>query len=138
MFNNIYKGALGEAVGCCLLGKLAGISLETINDVDVFELFDFKVKDKPIYVDFKNWKENTKFNRKDMLNKIFRKLDKCGGKCALIINILAESDSTYRPNITKKDGKCVIEIPYLYSGRPLKLNEEAVIKIRECIDEFTD
>lgn len=136
LFNNIYKGALGEVVGSLLFNKLIGISLEEIEDTDIFELFDFKVKNKPIYVDFKNWNEITRINREDMINKIVSKMETCKAECALIVNIIAKNEFEIRRSKIKE--KLIIEIPYLYKINPLQLNEKAIDEIRRCINDFSN
>lgn len=40
---NIYKGALGEAVGTYLFQKELGIKLGEINEPDYFEFFDYEI-----------------------------------------------------------------------------------------------
>lgn len=135
LFNNIYKGALGEAVGCYLFQQFTQAKLTEIDDPDTFELFDFKVEGSPIYVDFKHWQESDNFDREQMYNKIFRKLHDCHGKCAIIVNILAKD--SYPIHRTGTD-LVILEIPYLYNGSPLTVNQEAIYAIRRCLNEFAD
>lgn len=89
LFNNIYKGALGEAVGKFLL-ETCGVKIDEIPEPELFELFDFKVSGKPIYIDFKNWHEDTEFSEKEILAKIAKKAEKCKSHTVFIINILAK------------------------------------------------
>ena len=70
LFNNIYKGALGEVVGRYLFWSVLKLKMEEISEPELFELFDYKVRNLPVYVDFKNWHETTVFNDEEMLNKI--------------------------------------------------------------------
>lgn len=69
LWNNIYKGALGEVAGRFWFQHVLGITLEDIDDPAQFELFDYKVPDKPIFVDFKNWDESTNVDLKTELDK---------------------------------------------------------------------
>ena len=70
LWNNIYKGALGEVVGKYIFSKVLDIDLEEIEDVDSFELFDYKIPGCAIYVDFKNWHEGKTAERNKLLEKI--------------------------------------------------------------------
>lgn len=48
VWNNIYKGALGEAVGKFWFAEILGINLEELDNPEIFEVFDFK---NPRYTD---------------------------------------------------------------------------------------
>ena len=54
VFNNIYKGSLGEAIGKYCLSEI-GYKLEEIEDSMLYEKFDYKYKN--CYIDFKNWND---------------------------------------------------------------------------------
>lgn len=71
-FNNIYKGRIGEVFGKYLFLTI-GIELEEITDPQTFELFDFKVKNKNIYVDFKNRKDSVYSDEENMIRWIRQK-----------------------------------------------------------------
>lgn len=86
VFNNIYKGALGEVVGKYCLSEM-GYELDEIKDSFLFEKFDFRYGN--IYIDFKNW--NNRGQTLDV-NHIKEKLDLIKGDKALIINIVGEKD----------------------------------------------
>ena len=75
LYNNIYKGALGEVCGKEIF-EFFDIPLEELN-AEEHELFDFKVKGKPIYVDFKYWKDTTQFDAKEYHNKVAEKANGC-------------------------------------------------------------
>lgn len=108
MFNNIYKGALGEAAGEFILGKYLGVELQEVSE-DIFEFFDFKIGDD-VYVDFKHWKDTMLVDAKKAKENIIQKLDACKGKRALIINILLDREMQIT---TSYDGR-IVEIPCLY------------------------
>ncbi|OGO76485.1 MAG: hypothetical protein A2Y23_01855 [Clostridiales bacterium GWB2_37_7] len=110
LYNNIYKGALGEAVGRYLLQQYWNIELVEIDDEDIFEFFDYKLGED-IYVDFKHWKETYTVESDEQKIKISQKLDACRGKRAIIINILADSSNNY--NITTSGAGRIVEIPLL-------------------------
>lgn len=109
MFNNIYKGALGEETGKFIFENMLNIHLKEIDNPQHFELFDFMINDD-IYVDFKYMKDTTYIDAQKEKEKIISKLDQCGGKKALIIAIMA--DREYKVTISN-DGR-IVEIPYLY------------------------
>ena len=139
-FQNLYKGALGEEVGRVLFADALHVPLSEIEEPEYFEKFDFYIDGTPIFVDFKNWKEYySDFNNREyLLNKIKEKADVCGGKCAIIANIIADDDYVILDELcgdvrilgvssllnVQKDGSVVY-------------NDEAMIKIRGVIDEFS-
>lgn len=89
VYQNIYKGALGEFAGRAILEE-NGIKLSEITDVTKFEKFDFCLEDdKDVYIDFKNWSERDKVNRDEYRKKCLAKLDKVGGKKVFVINVAA-------------------------------------------------
>ena len=133
MWNNIYKGALGEVVGKFLFKKLFDIDLVDIEDKEIFELFDYRVKGKPIFVDFKDWSENTDADRNRMVQKIVRKANKCGCKCAIIANIVTTEN--HKCKKASHDGLKILAIPALYSGSN---NIEAYKMIQEALGEYDD
>ena len=108
MFNNIYKGALGEAAGKFILEKFLGFELQEVSE-DVFEFFDFKIGDD-VYVDFKHWKDTMLVDAEKAKNEIRNKLDACKGKRAVIINILLDREM----QITTSYDRRIVEIPCLY------------------------
>ena len=138
LWNNIYKGALGEVVGKFLFMKNFGVELEDIEDVALFELFDYKIPGTPIYVDFKNWHEGETTDRTAMLDKIARKAATCDCKCAIIANIIAEP--RWEVSDTTVGGVRIITIPSLVvddNGNMVD-NIKAMNSIRECISEYKD
>lgn len=108
LFQNIYKGALGEVAGRFILERELGLCLHEIEDPAQFECFDFVAEDG-IYFDFKHWKGNMKVDQTAMRTKALRKLDAVGGKRALIINLF--SDGVSVPSCTSDER--LIEVPGL-------------------------
>lgn len=88
MFNNIYKGALGEVVGKYILEQYAGVTLQEMPP-EFFELFDYTLGNG-VYIDFKLWKETMLISAEEEKKNVLEKLDKCGGKRAVIINIMLD------------------------------------------------
>ena len=138
IFNNIYKGALGEAAGWVWFRNVLNIALDLIKEPDLFELFDFKVPNLPIYVDFKNWHETTLFDEKEMLDKAIRKAKECKAECVIIANILA--DSSYTTMVTHYDGITFVRCPSLMTDNvsSVDANIEAAKTIRRCISEISN
>lgn len=121
LFNNIYKGALGEQIGKFLFEKQLQIELEEL-PLEHYELFDFKIKDQNIYIDFKHWKEETKIDSKEQVVKIRKKLNTVNGNKVFIINIL----STTELKTLKTSDEKIIEIPYLWNSVNKQFNQEIV------------
>ena len=108
LFQNIYKGALGEVAGSFILHQELGLSLQEIEDPARFEAFDFVLNDD-IYFDFKHWKTKTQMEEVAMRNKILAKLDAVNGKRAFIINLF--SDRAAEPTCTSD--RRLVEVPGL-------------------------
>ena len=108
LFNNIYKGALGEVAGKFILNRELGIELLSITEPEYFEFFDYKLSDD-VYIDFKNWKFTYVQDKDEIRKDILRKLEAIGGKRVYIINVV--SDRNYKPG-TIVDQR-LVEIPML-------------------------
>lgn len=137
---NLYKGALGEAVGEAIFKKEYGIELKEIEDPNKFEKFDFEVPNSDgIYIDFKLWSTDSEENGEKLLEKAQRKLESINGKKAFIVNIICSNDNLSIkdngkicrvPNIVKHFGNC------LYVD--LKKKEEVLKKIINGVDYGTN
>ncbi len=138
LWNNIYKGALGEVVGKYFFEERLQIPLKEINDVDSFELFDYQVVDAPIYVDFKNWHEGETEDGNQVLEKIARKSIKCGCKCAIVANIIA--GKKYKISDVTIEGVRIVSIPALVisDGENVIGNQDAKNVIMGCVYEFSN
>ncbi len=137
LFNNIYRGALGEVVGKALFYRYLNVQLEDITENKLFEFFDFKVPGASIYVDFKNWHESSSFDDEEMTAHIISKAKECKAKCVIIANIL----SAGRYQIRKKtiDGIEMLILPsLLLQDNNNCANEKAWEEIRRCISEYPD
>lgn len=134
LFNNIYKGALGEVCGKFWFKSVLNYTLESINDPATFELFDYRFHDLPIYVDFKNWHETTRFNEKEAISKVIRKAKECKAECVIIANILARDN--YSTKVSHIDGITLVCCPSLMIDNDLSVdvNIDAANKIRRCIE----
>jgi hypothetical protein len=137
LFNNIYKGALGEMAGRFLLWSYLGLNLTEIEDPEVFELFDYKIEDTDIFIDFKNWHERTRFGNEEMLKKIKSKADTCNAKCIIVINVVSEQFAD--PIRTSLGDVTVVQIPSLIDpNNPNQPIHKAFDMIKRCINEFAD
>lgn len=124
MFNNIYKGALGEVCGKHIFEKVFNINLIEL-DINEFERFDFK-RDKN-YVDFKFWNDKSFVQADEILSKIREKMVSVGAEKIFVINILASSDRIFKPYISS-DRK-IFEVPYLCkNGRVADESIEFILK----------
>ena len=138
LYSRIYKGALGEVVGKQIFKDSLNIELEDIEDSSVYEFFDYKVPNKPIYVDFKKWKEVDlgQEQTEKLRSEIFAKAKKCGAETILIINIISKTKRQCKPPITK-DNCSLLEIPQLYfeDEGQVKLSLDSINKIYEVLDK---
>lgn len=125
IFNNIYKGALGEVCGQHILEEILGIKLQELEESE-FELFDFKTSSQ-IYVDFKLWKDNVAIPADEIIPKIRAKMKVCRAKRVYIINILGTKGTRFHP-IKSSDGR-IIEVPFLCQENAL--SNEALTFILE-------
>jgi hypothetical protein len=112
MFNDIYKGALGEVCGQCVFEKIIKIPLYELS-INEFEVFDFKT-DNNVYIDFKFWNKNFSKDADQELDKIRVKMQKIKAEKVLIINILSSDNQNFLPQ-TQTDG-AIIEIPCLFTN----------------------
>lgn len=94
VYNNIYKGAIGEEVAKALF-VANGIDVETITDPKSYEKFDFLIKkdDKKIYVDAKNFSDYSMimdFANKDLLKKTKEKARMLDADAVILVNLIDE------------------------------------------------
>lgn len=124
IFNNIYKGALGEACGRYILEDILEIPLKEL-EISEFERFDFKTENK-IYVDFKLWNDRFAVPADEIILKIRDKMEKCDANRVFIINILGWPGEEFHP-IVSSDGK-IVEIPFVCQGGSFSTEALAFIK----------
>ena len=125
LYHNIYKGALGEVVGKEIFNHF-GIPLEELNKEE-YESFDYKVKGKPIYVDFKYWKETAQFDADKYHNKVIEKAKKCKEIETVIIANVRDTGFD-EPSTTNMNGIRIIELSLICNST---LSHKAAIKIQE-------
>lgn len=86
IYNNIYKGALGEAVVEFVLTKLIGCELEFL-PAHNYEAMDFKVLGKDIYIDAKLHRFSDNVEYKDLRQDLLKKSTKLQAEKLIIINV---------------------------------------------------
>ena len=135
VYNNIYKGALGEVIGKYLFETMK-IVLEPITDNSIYERFDYKVQGKNTYVDFKNWGSNMFVSESEQIAKIVSKAKECESDLIFIINIIAPD---YYRGLMKKqvDGVTIITIPSFISidGFTNRALDEIITEVKRLINE---
>ncbi|MBE9057155.1 hypothetical protein [Sphaerospermopsis sp. LEGE 08334] len=131
IFNNIYKGALGEVCGEHILKTWLNISLSEL-DAKEFERFDFKIKPN-IYIDFKLWKDTVIVESDPQIDKIRKKMQEVKAARVYIINILGSSDREFKP-IISDHGK-IIEVPYLCKNN--QVDNQAIEFISNSFKELS-
>ncbi len=135
IMHDIYRGALGEAAGeCLMLGKIHHEVLP-ITDPRAFEKFDFVLKEDPsIYIDFKYWGGSYAPTEKEQVSKIIEKLSVVHGRKAFVINIFI--DSAGQPQWLA-DGK-IYTVPSLLKRLPsgrLFTHDENCSMLKAAIEE---
>lgn len=137
LFNNIYKGALGEVGGRYLWESYNLPQLQEL-PTKHFELFDYQVAEG-IYVDFKNWKPSTQDGQSER-EKIYQKMHKTGAKLVFLINIVADTEQfttpfrTY-PHPDKGREQLIVEMPYFTRNENVADIEQLKL-IRELIKGY--
>ena len=130
VFQNIYKGAIGEQAGKAIL-EAHGIQLEEIIDPTKFEKFDFVCsKNNNVYIDFKNWSELDREDRDAYKHKSCNKLELIQGHKAFIINMLASE-------FIMHDSDDVVEISSLFeykNGKYYELGRDMVRVINKILE----
>lgn len=126
MFNNIYKGALGEAIGKYILETYCNLKLREL-ELQEFELFDYKI-DGNIYIDFKCWSDQTRLDDDEidqLMAKIYNKMTKVKAEKLFIINILASPETKFNKNGREQK---IIEIPFLCQNGKIAIEVTDFIK----------
>lgn len=94
VFNNIYKGALGEEVVKALFIE-NGIPISNIEGPKIYEKFDFVINEneKIIYIDVKNFSETSMhkdFANEGLSEKLNKKINSLKPDCVAVINLIDE------------------------------------------------
>lgn len=132
IFNNIYKGVLGEVIGKCIFEKyvLPEKKLQELPN-EIFERFDFMLGNG-IFIDFKFWNEENSQEQQIQIEKIFGlkvpDIQQKGFEFSkvFIINILADSRFRIR---TSQNGQ-LIEVPYLIDSNSFAIAGNVIFELR--------
>lgn len=128
IFNNIYKGALGEVVGKLIIEEFLQIKLQELTK-ESFEKFDFVYKN--YYIDFKFWNDTfSSVSKENLHNHIYNKIKQTNAEKAVIINILGKGRYDIQ---TTSDGK-IVEIPYLIDKQNFKINPNIISKLNNILN----
>lgn len=128
LYQQVYKGALGEVIGREILEK-EGIELEEIKDPSMYELFDFKMKGKDIYFDFKNWCYYLTEHDKQC-EKIRNKLKRVKGAKCFIVNLM----SVNKNHMLQKIDDTIYLVPYLIDRESGEVSSKIIDFICESIN----
>lgn len=137
IFNNIYKGALGEVIGKYILERYVLMNKQQLQELsqNIFERFDFMLPDG-VFIDFKFWRDTNAQGRKQQIDKIFkRKVPDIRSKGyefqkIFIINLLADGRFDIVPSI---DGQ-LIEVPYLIDLNTNQIDATIISKLGRLIN----
>ncbi len=127
LYNQIYKGALGEVVGKAILEEYLGCDVDEIEEHSLYEFFDYKIKN--LYIDFKHWK-SFQADPFDQIRKIKWKLNRAKGEKAVIINIVKRGE--HLPKISWDED--VIVIPYLIDPETGDVSDQMIKIINDAIN----
>ena len=138
LFNNIYRGALGEVVGKAWFHEYVNTELKEIDDNSIFEFFDYKIPNTSIYVDLKNWHESTHFDIEKTTSAIISKAKKCNAKCIIIANIISSSYYKIKDTVSKEGIRLILIPALLLEDQDNIPSFDAMNKIRRCICEYSN
>jgi len=140
VFNNFYKGILGEIIGKYVFEKEYGIQIKPLEfDSGYFEFFDF-IADNGMLIDFKYYSGHTLLHTKesDVRKKAVEKLQTMGAKYGMIVNIFYHGElSQPSKEITYKDG--IFIVPFVIdASRPEQpvIDKSIMKKIVEIFNEY--
>lgn len=143
LFQNIYKGSLGEFVGKCILDDYfndfcSEFSLGEL-DSEHYEFFDFVLEKNseklPVYIDFKHWRLSYKSDEFLIADEIKAKMKSLDAKVLFIINLLAGYDEFSIREINE-DGLKMVILPYLIDENNSQINNKALEVFFENIKDF--
>lgn len=133
----LYKGILGEKVGKVLFEDILDEKLEDIEQLENTELFDYKVKNKGIVIDFKNWGNSYSERQDKAREKNTKKLDTLENNTGkswrvIIINIIAQGENEITTTVSGR----IMEIPGLINSKGIvSLASSDVRKVKEFLIE---
>lgn len=137
IFNNIYKGALGEVIGKYIFEKyvLSETKLQELPE-SIFERFDFMLENG-VFIDFKFWNEENSQEQQIQIDKIFGlkvpdiQQKRFKFRKVFIINILADS----RFSIQISQNGQLIEVPYLIDSNTFAIDTDVIFELRKLLND---
>lgn len=105
-----------------------GWTIIDMEDYSKYEYFDYKIKEKNVYLDFKHWNDFIK-DTPTYVKKIRDKLNKLNGEKAIIINIVKRGEHVAHTNI---DGN-ILQIPYIIDDTCNEISQEMIDIIQNFI-----
>lgn len=144
VYNNFYKGAIGEIFGKYILEKFTDIELDNIDydSIAPFETFDYTNKDETIYYDFKYFNTFTASNiqtQKALIDNVKDKLNrfKLSPKAVFIINLFVDTDTKndFSEKIENVDN--IYLVPWLIKeeNSKIELDRKKIIEIGNLHDK---
>lgn len=132
LFKNIYKGAIGEAVGDFVLREW-GFRPEDM-PMEHFEMFDAVIADGA-YIDYKHWSSSGFTDETEQTDHILGKLRSVGGRVAVIANVLRRKGDMSQIDTYRKDGMTIVTIPWLIeiSNGMVRHNTDAIDVMERAI-----
>jgi len=129
VYNNIYKGVLGEKIGKFLLEQEGNLKLIDLDRAE-FEMFDYKTENN-VYIDFKYFGESTGLNIdvEKLISKAKDKLNLLNGKKAIIVNCFGDANK-YGNKPIKKDN--ILIYPFIIDMES-KIDYKVISEIKEEI-----
>lgn len=138
VFNNLYKGALGETIGQFLIESYCGIKLHPLSP-DRYESYDFVDERGFLFFDFKYYSDFTKgsIERSKLWEKASSKRRLADEK-VFIISLFTENSDAVNNQIEEKEGiYFVTHLIRLDEDGSAALNHDLLInlseKIRQCL-----
>lgn len=109
LYQQVYKGALGEVIGKYIIDKTFKYKLEELEHNGQYEAFDFKIKN--YYFDFKHWNYFIK-DSNSYCKHIKWKLQTVQGAKVIVANIIQRGNHKIQESVDEK----IIQIPYLINN----------------------
>ena len=100
-------------------------------------LIDFKIPERDIYVDFKNWNESTDMDWDETVDKIEKKAEKCSCKNVIIANIITEDEYKIQ-NFVRNDIRFLIIPSLLRDNEKISIEQKAAAEIRRWLNGCTN
>lgn len=117
-----YYGPLGETAGNVILNEYFGIQTEHIIDPEIYEQFDYKIKETNIFIDYKHWHDVTLQSDLLNINNVLKKANKVKADAVVICNIFCEDDTqmksepiTYKKRYKFSEDSCLDKDVIIYS-----------------------